>query len=1206
MEWRLFGGLSVARDGRPVDLGGRKQRAVLGVLLLDANRAVPVDDLIERVWAGAPPPRAESSLQAYISHLRRVLEPDRPRGGPASVLVTDPAGYRVVVPRDELDITLFEDLCAEGTAALAAGDPAAAVDALDRALALWAPLLPELDGEQRAAEVAARLDAIHAGALESAVEAKLALGRHREVIADLEGAIVAHPFRERLRAQLALALYRDGRQTDALRSLADARRTLVDEVGVEPGPELRQLESDILAHAPALAAPAAPAPPPPAPAATVAPGPAGLEPLWAYAGRPPEAPCGLVGRSDELSVLVDSAVAAARGSGRAVVISGEPGIGKTRLVEELVAMCGAEGPFTGPPPCEEMAGERGHMAVAWARCTEAAAGAPFWAYTQIAQQLRDLGVLDEQAVVRINSAGGHAHGVDPGADRLALHSSIAAALRTATRPLLVVVDDLQWADASSLRAIEHLAGELRTMPVLLVLTVRPLDPEPPAGLIDCLGELARQAGSQRVELGGLRTADVATWLEARHGDPVPDTVARLVHERTGGNPFFVGEVIELLARQQRLGDPDGPGDLGVPAAVHDVVRRRISLLPVDTQRLLTVASVLGGTIEVDVLARVAERPVHETLELLDPAVAAGLLLEDRSGPGRLRFAHTLVADALVAELSLARRARLHAAVTEALEALRGATLDEHLPELVHHAREGALAGTAERAVEYAARAARRAEAEVGYEDAAAYWDEALRVLDLARPGDQRARYDVLVELGAARLRADDVEGSQRALLEAIGIAEALGDDAAALRAAASLPPSTLWQASGYGVVNTEVVAALERVLARLGDEPTPERADILGALSEALYFGSDPGRSDRLAEQAVAVARRTGDPETLARALNKRYQALWRRSTPHERRAVAEELVGLSRQRSLSPHLDCLAHLSQAAIAFELGERTTFGSDLARCRALADRSRSPGHLSQIAWLEASWLMAQGRYDEAESLAREAHRLHRRTRGWGADEILATYLAAIAHDRGRGDGTLDQLAGLMDTNLAPAVRELAAWMLTESGRLDDARALVGPPGAVTPAPDDWLWLATRTIAAHVRAALGDAEAAGALYDELAPSAGQLVLAGSGGPPLGAVDLALARLAATLGDDGSARLHAAAAVDLLEHFGARPWLARALLTQGELIARSPEHGGANRAVEILERSRAVAAEVGLVPVLRALDAAGLATSSVAQAGSKALGA
>ncbi len=926
------------------DLGGRKQRAVLAALLLDLDRAVPADRLIDQVWGDDPPARAEASLQAYVSKLRRQLEPERPSGSGHAVLVTEPGGYRLVAERDDVDVALFDDLRLAGAAAQAAGEHAAAARFYDEALTLHDPLLPELAGEAWVADACARLDAAYADVLDGAFDAKLALGGGRELVGDLEAAVAAHPFRERLHGHLALALYRAGRQTDALRSLADARRALAEEIGVEPGPDLRRLEADILAQAPHLDA-ANPRPSrdrPTAPTSTI-----DLRTIGddTRASRPTESVAGstLVGRASEIAVLTEAARAAAAGRGRAVVISGEPGIGKTRLAEEVVRAATADG-----------------FVVAWARCHESAASAPYWGYTQIAEQLLEAGVVSDGARDGISAAGGGVHTIDPGADSPTLHSTMVAALRSTTRPLLLVADDLQWADASSLRALEFVAGSLSSVPVLLVATVRPVGPDAPPALVRCLAELARASGSRRIDLRGLLGPDVRTWLGRRTDGPrVDDDVARFVHERTGGNPFFVGEVVELLAQQDRLIDLAAARAAAVPAAAVDVVRRRVGMLPPATQPLLAVASVLGVTIELDLLAHVTGTSIPDVLDSLDPAVEAGLLAEDPAGPARLRFAHALVADALAAELSVARRARLHASAMTAVEELRAGNLDDHLSTLVHHGRAGAAAGVATRAFDHATRAARIAGERGAYEVAAAYWHDARQLIDLARPGDRQARLDVLVELGQALRLADDVVPAQQALLEAITVAEAGDDRAGVRRAAAALATATFWQTSPYGEVDAALVDGLERAVTLADGAPIAERALLVGALADAVYYHPDRTRSLARSAEAVALARAAGHPDTLVLALSQRFRALWRDSLVDEQDDIGAELVATLEAGGVTPGFAAVAHLVVAVLALSRADRRSFEVHLSAARADADRSRLPGLLSQVGWAEVAWLAARG-------------------------------------------------------------------------------------------------------------------------------------------------------------------------------------------------------------------------------------------------------
>ncbi|HVL06236.1 MAG TPA: BTAD domain-containing putative transcriptional regulator [Acidimicrobiales bacterium] len=1132
-----WGGLAVTEGHRPLELGGRKQRAVLAVLLLDAGRPVSVDRLIDAVWGDHPPQQAEASLQTYVSNLRRLLEPGRgPRQDP-SVLITRPAGYVLAVDRAAVDLTRFEDLVEEGRARRRAGNAAAAAAGLRDALALWAPVLPEFAGEPFLREAEARLAALHGLALEESFDARLELEDHDAAVADLEAAVLRHPVRERLWAQLALALYRAGRQTDALRALQRARGVLTDEVGVEPGPELRRLEADILDHAARLQPRPVAAPAPPVPAAT----PAG-------AAEP------FVGRDGELDTLLAVAGAAAGGHGRVAVVSGEPGIGKTRLVEEVASRSRAAG-----------------TVVAWARCPESAASAAFWPMTQLADQLVAAGALAPEN--RPDLPAGDPDGAvpaDPAADRFAVHAAAVGAIASVTRPCVLVVDDLQWADAASLRLLEFAAGELRSLPVALIVTTRAPDDTSPAALVDCLGELARQPGAVRIDLGGLSQDAVTRWLGARS----IDDMSAFVHDRSGGNPFFVRELVELLVSE-------GGASVAVPAAVADVVRRRVGRLPPLTQRLLSMASVVGRTVDVDILARVAELPMAEALEGLDPAVAAGLLAEDPSALGRFRFSHALVAEALVTELAASRRARLHAATALAIDALRPAG-EGQLVELSHHATAGAVAGTAELAVESSARAARHAAARTAHEDAARHWATALRAVDLARPGDRRARYEILVELGLARRRADDVAGAQEALLDAIRVADDLDDVDAMARAACAVTQEGFWQVGDYLTPDPALADGVARVLDRLGPADSAARAELLGILANVLHFSAEPRRLDELSAEAVTVARRVGDPEVLARSLIRRIGAIWRAPTIAERRALAEELATVAEAHDLPAWIVFCGAFARMFTAFEQGEPAE--GHLARVRALAEASGSPAARTQLGWFEAGWLGQRGEYAAAERVAWASYELYRRTRRWAAEVILGGAMLLVWVDRGRfPEGVGIDIGAVLESTYSLIARESVAWALLESGMNDEARAVIGPPGGVPEPPDDWAWLATLAGAALVRAELGDVEAVGRLYPQLLPYSGLVVMSGSV-PSFGVVDWALACCAEALGQEDAAAGHAAGAVDLARRIGARALLSRTLVVHGRVLAGS---GDTERAAQAFAEARALAAELGVVPVLRRLD-------------------
>ena len=314
MDVRILGPLEVLDDGRTVPLGGVKQRALLGLLLLHPNETLSTDRLIDELWGERTPGSAAKAVHARVARLRRALAGEN-GSATADLLVTRERGYELKLDPESLDSHRFERLVAEGRSELAAGRPERAVSALERALSLWrgAPLA-DLSYERFAQSEIARLEDLRVMALEQLIEAKLALGRHADVIGQLETLIAQHPYREALRAQLMLALYRCDRQADALQAYQNGRRTLIEQLGIEPGERLRELERAILAQDPALALPA-------------------LE----TAELPPElgAETLLAGRDAELDWLREHWRRARGGAGRLVLVAGETGMGKTRLAAEL-------------------------------------------------------------------------------------------------------------------------------------------------------------------------------------------------------------------------------------------------------------------------------------------------------------------------------------------------------------------------------------------------------------------------------------------------------------------------------------------------------------------------------------------------------------------------------------------------------------------------------------------------------------------------------------------------------------------------------------------------------------------------------------------------------------------------------------------------------------------------------------------------------
>jgi DNA-binding SARP family transcriptional activator/tetratricopeptide (TPR) repeat protein len=697
VEFRLLGSLEVIIGGASVDVGGSQPRTVLAMLLVAGGRMVPAESIIEALWGHNPPDSAAGTLQSYVSRLRRVLVPGGTRGEAAKVLAWDPPGYKLVVGAKALDAHRFEAHADQGRGLLLAGDPEGARAALDGALGLWrGPALLEFAHLDFAWGFAAKLEERRLVATEDRIDADLRLGRHTAVVGELGELVAAHPLREQLRHHLALALYRSGRQAEALRVLDDARRTLRDQLGIDPGRPLVDLETAILNHDPALElADDVSTVVPPAGAG------AGANPM--VAPRPADLPGngsapGLVGRDLELRQVM-LALDEARTATRVVLVEGEPGIGKTRLVEEAATAAGARG-----------------AAVLWGRAFEGGAAPAFWPWLPPLRSLvgrldRDTELAPQLASLAVATSNGDAAGADAALvtdrTRFELFDAVTGLIAQSSddQQLMLVLDDLQWADPASLQLLTFVAGQLVDRPVLLVCTVRQLEVGRNDGVVEALAALSRAPGTRRIFLRGLSDTATAELVEVASGRPVDAHVAAAIQERAEGNPFFATELARLVVAERGGAGAVGaesPGD--VPSGVGDVVRRRIALLPEATVATLQVAAVIGRDIELDLLTAASGDTIDTVLDAIEPAVVHRLLAPVPERPATFRFSHALVREVVADDVSALRRARIHLSVADALESTAG-DLDDAAEILAEHLWAAAAIGVSQRAAEALERAA---------------------------------------------------------------------------------------------------------------------------------------------------------------------------------------------------------------------------------------------------------------------------------------------------------------------------------------------------------------------------------------------------------------------------------------------------------------------------------------------------------------------
>ncbi|XRQ10805.1 BTAD domain-containing putative transcriptional regulator [Actinomadura welshii] len=1057
--FRLFGPLEVADgSGRVLDLGTRKQRALLAMLALEPGRVVSLDRLIDELWAGEPPARATRTLQAYIAHLRRALEPERaPRTPPAVLLTRDP-GYRLAVPPERIDLWRFTAGADEGRAAIARGAHAEAVEILDGALGLWrGDPLGEFADRDFARPVLTRLTELRAAAQEDRFDAKLALGEAGSLVPGLEALVEERPYRERAWSLLVLALYRAGRQADAVDALRRVRARLSDDLGLRPGPELRELERSVFEQSPGLRLP----PREPAPARQAA----------RRTGAGPDED-GLVARSAQLALVGRLLGEVRQGRGGCVLVTGEAGIGKTRLVRAAADLAAARG-----------------FRLAWGRCVDGTAPA-FWPWRQILKEAGDRSGLLARETFSPEQ--------DPGAALFDLYEQVLDVLTGAATPLALVLDDLHWADVSSLRLLAFVADAAVRHRLLLLVTCRPEPGDHPGALRDTLAALARSA--DRVELGPFTAEDVASYLRTKGLGEEPGLVDALL-ARTGGNPFYLGEVLRLRG-----------GESTVPSGAQDVIERRVARLPEETRALLRAAAVAGRDAGIELLEAVTDTAPEEVMAALEPAIATGLLVEPPAGSGHgpheYRFAHALVREALYAGLSRLERSRLHLRVGEALEPV--------LPEgesatLAHHfARAGRLGG-ADKAVKHASRAARHAMGRLAHTEAVDLWTLALASLP---PGRDAERARILTERGQAHRTTGRPEEARRDWEEATRTARRIGDREALIPAVTAIGGPSLWNWRPYGVVDHEMVAVIEDLL----DGPLPDahRAVLLGALALELHYSPRSAEGERHAAEAVALARRSGDVALLARTLNNYLLAAFRPGRNAARRAAAEELAGLP---GLPVSGQVLARVFLMSSLLRDGDLPGWDRELARCEALLGANPRPELEPMVRIAQTARATLDGRWDEAEELL--AHDMRFGATVWGGRfrRLITTFTCRRA--QGRVPEMLDELvAAAGEPGLVP-LRPVAVLAAVEAGRPALARDLLGRWGVEM--PDDWVGDFLLPVWGLVAARLGTPDPRD-LYRRLIPYADTFVVAGMGTACWGSTRFVLAELAGRLGDGAAASAHA----------------------------------------------------------------------------------
>jgi DNA-binding SARP family transcriptional activator len=1112
VEARLLGPVELVQGGAPVPLRGPKERALVAVLAIHANEAVAEDTCIDAVWGDAPPPSASRTLQSYVSRLRRTLA-----GGDLAIEAT-PGGLVLRATPDAIDAVQAERLCGEAQRALDANDHDRAATLLRTAEGLWrGRSLGELADEPFAREEAARLDELRLTITEKRIDAELAIGGHRDLVPELEALTARHPLRERLWAARILALYRCGRQADALRAYQSLRELLAEELGIAPSPELRDLERAVLDQSPALEWRRT------AQGTTAA----TLEP---YAGR-----------QAELARALAAWEEAASGASRVLLVGGEPGIGKTRFATEVAARTGA---FVLHGRCDDV------LSLPYG---------PFLDAVRAALPVLDDARLEAVPAVRRATLASVLPDLaqrlgtdvpppdDPDTARSMVFDGVVDVLlaTAAERPVLLVVDDMHWAPPATIQLFRYVVG--RAVPGVLVLaTYRDTELATAPGLADLLADLRRVHGVERIDLAGLGREEVGQLVQQAAGEDLGEggrAFAETLGEAAAGNPFFLLEMLRDLVDRGVLHQEEGRwtstldlGELPLPSSVREVIQRRLTSLGEETAAALATAALVGPTFPVWLLEAIHGEDV---LDALDAAVAARLLVDLPSG--ELGFAHALIRNAASGRLTPTRRRRLHNRLADALESAPSAV--RHYAAISHHRSAGAEAGRTGEVVAAAIRAADEALGRLAAPEAVATLQravEALTPLD-----DPLARAEVLLSLSHAYVRDGDPHAAKHVALEVAAIARsAHAADHLARAAVAYLGMAWIGQPDPAGD------GLLEEALELCGDDQPALRARVLSALAELRM--TTQGRADEarvLSAEAEAIARSLDDPLVLAQTLLVRCITIFGLPDLDARLAVYDEMLCLAEEAG-DRQLHALAVTTRAATRLEAADVDGFLADVAFLRRSVTSGRWGIAGRRASWLETCIHLLRGEWEDAEATMHAA--LAEAGDDINAINVYAGHSFVLHRETGRVADLLPTFANVVAAN--PGLALFAAALARSWAELGDHKSstelydelTAKDPGLL---PGDQTWVATVSLVAETAALLGRSELAPRLYELLLPHRGHLVVVGAT-VSLATIDRHLGMLAHLLGRTDDAVAHLEDALALERRLDLRTFEPRTLVWLGRI--------------------------------------------------------
>ena len=1157
---QLCGRLSVEMDGVELvqSLRGKQVPLLLAYLVLNRDRPVGREELIGALWPETAPRSQDAAMRTLLSRLRSAL------------------GRDIVSGRDELALALPEPAWVDVEAA--ASEVWRAQRALDSgdARAAWALAQVPLNIASRGLLPGAQsawleprrqeLSDIRLQALEVIGRAGLSLGGTQ--LGSVERAartlIDAEPYRESGYVLLMAALEAQGNVAQGMRVFEQLRSLLRDELGIAPSPEA------ISAHERLLN------PPPARQSAVTAATAAEIEvpaELAAAASGP------LVGRRREMEKLEAWWQGGRANLERVMLLAGDPGVGKTRLLAETAVRAVATGAIVlaGRAPEETLVPYQpflealGHYVFR----------APLEELRLVAREYgAELGRLIPELRRRVPELPPPDPG-DPESDRYRLFEAVAGLLAeiSAAVPVLIVLDDLQWADRPTLLLLRHLARSPHNTRVSIMGAYRDVD-QWSEGFDAALAGLRRERLMVQLDVGGLGEAEAMELVRLRVGGTPSLAFVQALYRETEGNPFFIEEIVRHLADSGVRSEDAGARDLervGLPDDVRDVISRRLDRLAPGSIEWLRVAAVIGRDFDYGLLERVLGFDEDRFLAALEDALDAGLVMESPGEPGRYSFAHALIRETLYGGMSSARRARIHRRVGVALEESHPTLPETQIGALALHFTRAADPEDAERAIRYGLQAGEQATAMLANEEAAAHYARALEVLDRSDPEALRRRCDLLLELGEAQVRSGERPLAWATFREAAALAAELGDKGSLARAAIG---ASRRYVQPPGVVDEELIALLEQASEMTADERTVTRVRLLGRLCGALYFSDRRDRMAVLSAEATEIAAELDDPQATALAAAARRRAYWGPGELERRLADSTLLLRAALEAS-DIELTLQGHAWLVVDLLERGDRTGVEVQIDAFTAGAERLRQPLYVWNAGVWQAMKALLDGRLDEAEALAAAAVSSGIRSEGVTAPQYYAVQVLYLRREQARMGELEEPVREALSTNPGRASwRAGLALLLHETGRTEEARAEFN----VLARDDfDWIprdgdWMVVTALAADLAHALGDAERAALLYERLAPFADTNVVIGLGAVCLGSTSRYLGRLALTLGRREEAAAHLRHALEANQSLQALVEVAHTRVDLAWALGPGPE------AVELLEDAEALAGERRLPAVAR----------------------